>query len=64
MLRGDVNSIMRIHIFLENKRIINFGVDYEGNYNFKSNSLFKQSEQKIKPQSCLKSLPENDEETS
>ena len=60
MLRGDVNSIMRIHTFLEKKRIINFGVDYGGNYNFKSNSLFKQSEQKIKPQTRLMNEPEND----
>lgn len=62
ILRGDVNSIMRIHVFLEKYGIINFALDYDGNYSFKPNSLSKPFEQSTKPQSVIKSLPEENEE--
>ncbi len=37
ILRGDVNSIMRVHGFLEKHGVINFSVGYDGNYKFKPN---------------------------
>ena len=64
ILRGDVNTIIRVHAFLEKYGIINFGVAYDGNYVFKHNPLEKQYEPRTQPQSCLKNMPENDEETA
>lgn len=61
ILRGDVNTIMRIHEFLEKHGIINFSINYDGNYTFKPNSLAKSHEQRNKPQTVLKSLPDQDE---
>lgn len=60
ILRGDVNIIMRIHSFLEKEGLINFSLNYDGNFTFKSTSLTKPFEQTIQPQTTLKSLPEAD----
>ncbi len=64
ILRGDVNVIMRIHEFLEKHGIINFSINYDGNYTFKPNTFSKHHDQRVKPQNYLKSPPEQDEETA
>jgi len=51
---------MRIHSFLEKEGLINFSLNYDGNFTFKSTSLTKPFEQTIQPQTTLKSLPEAD----
>ena len=64
ILRGDVNAIMRIHEFLQKHGIINFSLNYDGNYSFKTNTFSKHHDQRVKPQTYLKSPPEQDEETA
>lgn len=60
ILRGDVNSISKIHSFLEKHGIINFCIGIDGNYNFKVTPLLKPFNLQTKPQTCLKSLPKDD----
>lgn len=57
ILRGDVNTIMKIHSFLEKQGLINFSLNYDGNFNFKSTSLTRPFEQTVEPQTMFKSLP-------
>lgn len=41
VLKGDANAIMRVHRFLEQEGLINFGLNPSGNLLFDANSLNK-----------------------
>ena len=55
---------MKIHSFLEKHGIINFSLHYDNNFSFKKTSITKYTEQRKTPQTVLKGVPEEDEETA
>ena len=58
VMKGDVNSLLKIYRFLSSEGIINYCLGAEGNYDFKTMDIAQVSEMGKKHQSCLKKVPE------